>query len=77
MMYLETQLQWIRDLQAALRSPWMDGFFKVWNAVDTAYFSDPFLITPLSFCSISSWRIYVLASVFLYILILSLFLINF
>ena len=38
MMY-EMQLQWIRNLQKVLRSPWMDGFFKVWNFVDTAYFS--------------------------------------
>ncbi|MGE5196140.1 MAG: phosphatase PAP2 family protein [Anaerolineae bacterium] len=35
----EVQLQWIRNLQEALRSSWMDGFFKAWNFVDTAYFS--------------------------------------
>ncbi len=38
-MLYETQLQWIRDLQHALRSPFMDGFFIAWNYVDTLYFS--------------------------------------
>lgn len=38
MMY-EVQMQWIHNLQKALRSPWMDGFFKTWDLVDTAYFS--------------------------------------
>ncbi len=36
---LETQLQWIRDLQSVLRSSGMDLFFKGWDHVDSAYFS--------------------------------------
>ncbi len=35
----DVQMQWIRSLQDALRSPWMDAVFKGWNYVDTAYFS--------------------------------------
>src|SRR5437660_9999203 len=37
-MNYDVQLQWIRDLQHALRSVTMDGFFKAWNYVDTLYF---------------------------------------
>lgn len=33
------QLEWIRALHSALRSPWMDTFFIGWNYVDTQYFS--------------------------------------
>jgi membrane-associated phospholipid phosphatase len=33
------QLEWIRALHSALRSPWMDTFFIGWNYVDTYYFS--------------------------------------
>ncbi len=35
----EGQLEWVRHVQEALRSPWLDGFFKVWDLVDTVYFS--------------------------------------
>ena len=35
----EKQLEWVRHLQEALRSPWLDGFFKAWDFVDSAYFS--------------------------------------
>ncbi|MES2121571.1 MAG: phosphatase PAP2 family protein [Chlamydiota bacterium] len=38
-MGLETQLQWIRYLQNALRSSGMDLFFKGWDHADSAYFS--------------------------------------
>lgn len=34
----EMQLQWMRNLQNALRTPWLDGFFKSWDYVDTPYF---------------------------------------
>jgi undecaprenyl-diphosphatase len=38
-MLYDIQLQWILSLQEALRSPWMDYFFRAWNFVDTAYFA--------------------------------------
>jgi hypothetical protein len=47
MMY-EMQLQWIRDLQNGLRSPWMDAFFKGWDFVDSFYFS--LLVISLVLC---------------------------
>ncbi len=34
----DEQMQWIQSLQKALRSFWMDGFFRAWNYVDTSYF---------------------------------------
>jgi undecaprenyl-diphosphatase len=37
-MNYDLQLQWIRDLQHALRSEWMDSFFIGWNYADTHYF---------------------------------------
>jgi|SRR5579862_1094051 len=37
-MHYEIQLQWIRALQHVLRTPWMDGFFRAWNYVDSQYF---------------------------------------
>ncbi len=37
-MFYEVQLQWIQALHQALRSSWMDVFFKCWNYVDTSYF---------------------------------------
>ncbi len=37
--FYDVQLQWIRVLHQALRSPWMDGFFKAWDYVDTFYFT--------------------------------------
>ena len=36
---LDRQLQWIREMQEALRSPWLDQFFIAWNHVDGLYFS--------------------------------------
>lgn len=36
---LETQLQWIRDLHRAIRSPWVDTFFIAWDFEDTIYFA--------------------------------------
>src|SRR5689334_21912724 len=35
----DLQLQWIRDIHHAIRSPWMDAYFKAWNYVDTLYFA--------------------------------------
>jgi membrane-associated phospholipid phosphatase len=35
----DMQLQWIRDIHEAIRSPWMDAFFRAWNYVDTLYFA--------------------------------------
>lgn len=32
-------MEWVRHLQEALRSPWLDGFFKAWDFADSAYFS--------------------------------------
>lgn len=34
-----TELEWIRELQDALRSPWLDQFFRGWNYVDSVLFS--------------------------------------
>lgn len=35
----DVQLQWIRDIHQALRSSWMDAFFRAWSYVDTLYFA--------------------------------------
>lgn len=37
--FYKKQLEWIRELQEALRSPFLDAFFKAWDFVDTLYFS--------------------------------------
>ena len=32
-------MEWVRHLQEALRSPWLDSIFKAWDFADSAYFS--------------------------------------
>ncbi len=37
----QMQLEWIRGIQETLSAPWIEGFFRAWDYVDSSYFIFP------------------------------------